>query len=121
MRSRKFVIFFFDLPAGDGSGFGIWGRPDDGHAIQTGFFNCEFYVGLKPYKDKVWDQVPIRNKAELTEDLQKKLASYPGVIFNYTQPAEDAVDEALTGLKSARRENLRERTRAGPGKQSRRD
>ena len=25
----------------------------------------------------------------------------PAVIFNYTQPAEDAVDEALTGLKSA--------------------
>ena len=23
------------------------------------------------------------------------------MIFNYTQPAEDAVDEALTGLKSA--------------------
>ncbi|HEX3375447.1 MAG TPA: CusA/CzcA family heavy metal efflux RND transporter [Candidatus Acidoferrales bacterium] len=76
------------------------GRPDDG-TDPTGFFNCEFYVGLKPYKDKVWDQGPIRTKAELTEDLQKKLASYPGVIFNYTQPAEDAVDEALTGLKSA--------------------
>jgi cobalt-zinc-cadmium resistance protein CzcA len=29
------------------------------------------------------------------------LEAYPGVIFNYTQPAEDAVDEALTGLKSA--------------------
>jgi cobalt-zinc-cadmium resistance protein CzcA len=76
------------------------GRPDDG-TDPTGFFNCEFYVGLKPYKDKVWGQGPIRNKAELTEDLQKKLAAYPGVIFNYTQPAEDAVDEALTGLKSA--------------------
>jgi heavy metal efflux system protein len=76
------------------------GRPDDG-TDPTGFFNCEFYVGLRPYKDKVWQQGPIRNKAELTEDLQKKLASYPGVIFNYTQPAEDAVDEALTGLKSA--------------------
>jgi cobalt-zinc-cadmium resistance protein CzcA len=76
------------------------GRPDDG-TDPTGFFNCEFYVGLKPYKDKVWDQGPIRNKAQLTEDLQKKLAAYPGVIFNYTQPAEDAVDEALTGLKSA--------------------
>jgi cobalt-zinc-cadmium resistance protein CzcA len=75
-------------------------RPDDG-TDPTGFFNCEFYVGLKPYKDAVWKQGPIRNKAELTEDLQKKLASYPGVIFNYTQPAEDAVDEALTGLKSA--------------------
>jgi cobalt-zinc-cadmium resistance protein CzcA len=75
-------------------------RPDDG-TDPTGFFNCEFYVGLKPYKDSVWQQGSIRNKAELTEDLQKKLASYPGVIFNYTQPAEDAVDEALTGLKSA--------------------
>ena len=27
------------------------GRPDDG-TDPTGFFNCEFYVGLKPYKDK---------------------------------------------------------------------
>ncbi len=75
-------------------------RPDDG-TDPTGFFNCEFYVGLKPYKDAVWTQGPIRNKAELTEDLQKKLDAYPGVIFNFTQPAEDAVDEALTGLKSA--------------------
>jgi cobalt-zinc-cadmium resistance protein CzcA len=75
-------------------------RPDDG-TDPTGFFNCEFYVGLRPYKDKMWDQGPIRNKAELTEDLQKKLDAYPGVIFNFTQPAEDAVDEALTGLKSA--------------------
>jgi cobalt-zinc-cadmium resistance protein CzcA len=67
----------------------------------TGFFNCEFYVGLKPYKDSVWQQGSIHSKADLTADLQKKLAGYPGVIFNYTQPAEDAVDEALTGLKSA--------------------
>jgi len=29
------------------------------------------------------------------------LSAYPGIIFNFTQPAEDAVDEALTGLKSA--------------------
>jgi len=27
------------------------GRPDDG-TDPTGFFNCEFYVGLKPYNDK---------------------------------------------------------------------
>jgi heavy metal efflux system protein len=33
--------------------------------------------------------------------VQKKLEAFPGVIFNYTQPAEDAVDEAETGLKSA--------------------
>ncbi|HEY2152021.1 MAG TPA: CusA/CzcA family heavy metal efflux RND transporter [Vicinamibacterales bacterium] len=76
------------------------GRPDDG-TDPTGFFNCEFYVGLRPYKDRTWSQGPLHTKAELTADLQKKLVAYPGVIFNYTQPAEDAVDEALTGLKSA--------------------
>jgi cobalt-zinc-cadmium resistance protein CzcA len=76
------------------------GRPDDG-TDPTGFFNCEFYVGLKTYGDATWKTGAIHNKPELIEDLQKKLAGYPGIIFNYTQPAEDAVDEALTGLKSA--------------------
>jgi heavy metal efflux system protein len=76
------------------------GRPDDG-TDPTGFFNCEFYVGLKPYNDGVWKQGQIHSKEELIADLQKKLDAYPGVIFNYTQPAEDAVDESLTGLKSA--------------------
>jgi len=76
------------------------GRPDDG-TDPTGFFNCEFYVGLKPYDDQAWKQSAIHSKSELIEDVQKKLETYPGVIFNYTQPAEDAVDEALTGLKSA--------------------
>jgi cobalt-zinc-cadmium resistance protein CzcA len=76
------------------------GRPDDG-TDSTGFFNDEFYVGLKPYDDATWKKGPIHNKAELTEDLQKRLAAFPGVIFNFTQPAEDAVDEALTGLKSS--------------------
>ena len=76
------------------------GRPDDG-TDPTGFFNDEFYVGLKPYNDASWKNGPIHNKAELTEDLQKQLDAFPGVIFNFTQPAEDAVDEALTGLKSS--------------------
>jgi cobalt-zinc-cadmium resistance protein CzcA len=76
------------------------GRPDDG-TDPTGFFNDEFYVGLKPYGDSIWKSGSIHNKAELTEDIQKHLDAYPGIIFNFTQPAEDAVDEALTGLKSA--------------------
>jgi len=76
------------------------GRPDDG-TDPTGFFNCEFYVGLKPYNDKSWKQGWIHSKQQLTDDLEKNLEAFPGVIFNYTQPAEDAVDEALTGLKSA--------------------
>ena len=76
------------------------GRPDDG-TDPTGFFNDEFYVGLRPYNDASWGKSSIHNKAELEEDIQKQLKAFPGVIFNYTQPAEDAVDEALTGLKSA--------------------
>jgi heavy metal efflux system protein len=76
------------------------GRPDDG-TDPTGFFNCEFYVGLKPYGDASWKKGSLHSKEQLISDVQKKLETYPGVIFNYTQPAEDAVDEALTGLKSA--------------------
>jgi cobalt-zinc-cadmium resistance protein CzcA len=76
------------------------GRPDDG-TDPTGFFNDEFYVGLKPYGDSAWKSGSIHNKAELQADIQRQLQAFPGVIFNYTQPAEDAVDEALTGLKSA--------------------
>jgi len=76
------------------------GRPDDG-TDSTGFFNCEFYVGLKPYNDKSWEQGSIHNKEELTTAINKRLITFPGIIFNYTQPAEDAVDEALTGLKSS--------------------
>ena len=73
------------------------GRPDDG-TDPTGFFNNEFFVGLKPYSDAAWHG---ETKPQLIEAIQKKLAAFPGIIFNYTQPAEDAVDEAETGLKSA--------------------
>jgi len=75
------------------------GRPDDG-TDPTGFYNNEFYVGLKPYYDASWKGA-IHRKPQLIEAIQKKLSSFPGIIFNYTQPAEDAVDEAETGLKSA--------------------
>jgi heavy metal efflux system protein len=74
------------------------GRPDDG-TDPTGFFNVEFYVGLKPYSE--WTgRYP--TKPKLIAAINAKLTdSFPGIIFNYTQPAEDAVDEAETGLKSA--------------------
>jgi cobalt-zinc-cadmium resistance protein CzcA len=73
------------------------GRPDDG-TDPTGFFNDEFYVGLKPYSQ--WHG-PYRTKQQLIDAINEKLQAFPGIIFNYTQPAEDAVDEAETGLKSA--------------------
>jgi cobalt-zinc-cadmium resistance protein CzcA len=73
------------------------GRDDEG-TDPTGFFNDEFYVGLKPYSEWHWGH---RTKAGLIADIDRRLRAFPGVIFNYTQPAEDAVDEAETGLKSA--------------------
>jgi cobalt-zinc-cadmium resistance protein CzcA len=73
------------------------GRPDDG-TDPTGFFNVEFYVGLKPYSQ--WTG-SYRTKPALIAAINRKLAAFPGIVFNYTQPAEDAVDEAETGLKSA--------------------
>ena len=73
------------------------GRPDDG-TNPTGFFNAEFYVGLKPYGE--WNGA-YRNKKALIDAIDRKLSAFPGVNFNYTQPAQDAVDEAETGLKSS--------------------
>ena len=75
------------------------GRPDDG-TDPIGFFNDEYFVGLRPYDDPVWNGA-IKTKPQLIDAVQQKLAAFPGVIFNYTQPAEDAVDEAETGLKSS--------------------
>src|SRR6185437_3688224 len=73
------------------------GRPDDG-TDSTGFFNDEFFVGLKPYAQ--WGG-RYRNKQALIAAINDKLQKFPGIQFNYTQPAEDAVDEAETGLKSS--------------------
>jgi heavy metal efflux system protein len=71
---------------------------DDAGTDPTGFYNAEFYVGLKPYGE--WNG-RYHSKDELIAAIQSKLSAFPGIIFNYTQPAEDAVDEALTGLKSS--------------------
>jgi cobalt-zinc-cadmium resistance protein CzcA len=76
------------------------GRDDEG-TDPTGFFNDEYYVGLKPYDDKAWKGGAVHTKPELIDAIQKKLDAFPGIIFNFTQPAEDAVDEASTGLKSS--------------------
>ena len=51
------------------------GRPDDG-TDPTGFFNCEFYVGLKPYKDKAWTG-DINTKPKLIEVDQPEAERVP--------------------------------------------
>ncbi len=72
------------------------GRPDDG-TDPTGFFNAEFYVGLKPYSEWTGRIAPRRSSSRRST----RSSGVPGHHFNYTQPAEDAVNEAETGLKSS--------------------
>ena len=50
------------------------GRPDDG-TNPTGFFNAEFFVGLRPYGE--WTRFH-RSKAELIAAIDKKLSAFPG-------------------------------------------
>lgn len=71
---------------------------DDGATDPTGFYNAEFYVGLKPYNE--WHGA-YRKKQELIDAIDRKLAVFPGIIVNFSQPANDAVQEAETGLKSS--------------------
>src|SRR5271169_244541 len=52
------------------------GRPDDG-TDATGFFNCEFYVGLKPYKDASWGTGKVHDKGEMVADLQRQFDAFP--------------------------------------------
>ena len=63
--------------------------------------NRELFALLVSEPDGGSDVGSIRTKAQLTEAINRKLQSFPGITFNFTQPAEDAVDEAETGLKSA--------------------
>jgi len=73
------------------------GRPDDG-TDHTGFFNTEFFVDLKP-KDQ-WRPIFHEDKEELiaamNDQLSKKL---PGVIWGFSQPIEDNMEEAVSGVK----------------------
>ncbi len=72
------------------------GRPDDG-TDTTGFFNTEYFVDLKP-KDK-WRPVFHQDKEELTAAMNRELTKIPGVIWNFSQPISDNVEEAVSGVK----------------------
>ena len=72
------------------------GRPDDG-TDTTGFFNTEYYVDLKP-KDE-WRGVFRENKDELIHAMNRQLSQLPGVIWNFSQPISDNVEEAVSGVK----------------------
>jgi heavy metal efflux system protein len=72
------------------------GRADDG-TDTTGFFNTEYYVGLKPKED--WRPVFHQNKENLIASMNQQLEKVPGVIWNFSQPISDNVEEAVSGVK----------------------
>jgi cobalt-zinc-cadmium resistance protein CzcA len=72
------------------------GRPDDGTDV-TGFFNTEYFVDLKA-KDE-WRPVFKKNKDELIGAMDRQLDNIPGVIWNFSQPISDNVEEAVSGVK----------------------
>ncbi len=72
------------------------GRPDDG-TDTTGFFNTEYFVDLNP-KEK-WRPVFHQNKDELIGAMDRELEKMPGVIWNFSQPISDNVEEAVSGVK----------------------
>jgi cobalt-zinc-cadmium resistance protein CzcA len=74
------------------------GRPDDG-TDTTGFFNTEFFVDLKP-KDQ-WRPVFHEDKDELIAAMGRELDKIPGVVWGFSQPIEDNMEEAVSGVKGA--------------------
>ena len=72
------------------------GRPDDG-TDSTGFFNTEYFVGLKPAQQ--WRPVFRQNKEELIAAMDRELEKIPGVLWNFSQPIEDNMEEAVSGVK----------------------
>jgi cobalt-zinc-cadmium resistance protein CzcA len=72
------------------------GRPDDG-TDPTGFFNTEYFVDLKPKEH--WRDVFRENKDELVSAMDRELSEIPGVLWNFSQPIADNMEEAVSGVK----------------------
>jgi cobalt-zinc-cadmium resistance protein CzcA len=72
------------------------GRPDNG-TDTTGFFNTEYCVDLKP-KDQ-WRPVFRKDKEELIAAMNRELEKIPGVLWNFSQPIADNMEEAVSGVK----------------------
>ncbi len=72
------------------------GRPDDG-TDTTGFFNTEYFIDLKPKEE--WRPGFHEEKDELISAIDKELTKIPGVIWGYSQPIEDNMEEAVSGVK----------------------
>jgi heavy metal efflux system protein len=72
------------------------GRPDDG-TDTTGFFNTEYFVDLKPKEE--WRPAFRQEKEEVIAAMDRELSKIPGVLWNFSQPISDNMEEAVSGVK----------------------
>ena len=72
------------------------GRPDDG-TDTTGFFNTEYFVDLEPKQE--WRPVFHEDKEALIAAMNRELETIPGVLWNFSQPIADNMEEAVSGVK----------------------
>jgi cobalt-zinc-cadmium resistance protein CzcA len=74
------------------------GRPDDG-TDTTGFFDTEYFVDLLPKEQ--WRAVFHEDKERLSAAMSRELDKIPGVLWNFSQPISDNLEEAVSGVKGA--------------------
>lgn len=72
------------------------GRTNDG-TDPKGFFNVEIQVDLKQKKD--WRKGLTED--ELVDSIDVQMKKLPGIIFNYSQPIRDNVEEAVAGVPAS--------------------
>jgi cobalt-zinc-cadmium resistance protein CzcA len=72
------------------------GRPNDG-TDPKGFYNIQTQVDLYPQKQ--WKRHITQN--ELIAEMDKEFSKYPGIVFNYSQPIRDNVEEAVSGVNAS--------------------
>jgi cobalt-zinc-cadmium resistance protein CzcA len=72
------------------------GRPDDG-TDTTSFFNTEYFVDLKPKEQ--WRPVFHQDKDKVIAAMNRELEKLPGVVWNFSQPIADNMEEAVSGVK----------------------
>ncbi|HVT95752.1 MAG TPA: CusA/CzcA family heavy metal efflux RND transporter [Bryobacteraceae bacterium] len=72
------------------------GRPDDG-TDTSGFSNTEYFIDLKPKEQ--WRPEFHQNKTRLIEALNGEAGAIPGVVWNFSQPIADNMEEAVSGVK----------------------
>jgi cobalt-zinc-cadmium resistance protein CzcA len=72
------------------------GRPDDGLDM-AGFDSTEYFIDLKPKEQ--WRPVFREDKDALIAAMNRQLQKIPGVLWHFTQPIADEMEEAETGIK----------------------